>query len=98
MTKKGTGYFAAWIASNGRSGFPKPRELYDEGDIISVEQTGEGWDKDGNDSAPVKEGFHIHPYGGFTYVSQDKRKVALVIESSKQVFSGLLRSWGVSDD
>lgn len=94
MTKrKSTGYYAAWIASNGRSGFPKPRALYPDDYVES-----RGWDKGGNDPAPLEEGFHLNEYGGFTYVSKTEEDVALVIESARQVFSGLLRSWGVSDE
>lgn len=92
--REDTGYYAAWIASNGRSGFKNPRKLYS----LDWDRDNEGWDKGGNDVAPLEDGFHPNEYGGFTYVSQFKDRVALVIESSRQVFSGLLRSWGVSDD
>lgn len=97
MTKrKSTGYYAAWIASNGRSGFPKPRKLYNLDEAWDI--TNDGWDRGGNDVAPLEEGFHPNDYGGFTYVSKSEDNVALVIESARQVFSGLLRSWGVSDE
>lgn len=95
MSRKSTGYYAAWIASNGRSSFKKPRSLYQSG---WSENKDEGWDKGGNHSASIdEEGFEQCEYGGFTYVSMSEGEVALVIETARQVFSGLLRSWGVRD-
>ncbi len=93
-----TEFYAAWIASNGRSGFKKPQVLYvGDWQRLNDEEPTSGWQKSGNADAPLAEGFHHHEYGAFEYVSKDRAKVQLVIDTAGAVFKGLCMAWGVKD-
>lgn len=94
-----TEFYAAWIASNGRSSFKRPHPLYvGDWQRWDGEEPKEGWHKGGNLSATLAEGFHHHEnYGSFEYVSKDRAKVQLVIDASQAVFKGLCLAWGVKD-
>lgn len=97
MAEKGgwTGLYAAWISSNGRSYFDKPRKLYD-----TDWDSSDFWDKGGNNSVDsrIAENETFSPvaeWGGFAYVNSDPEKVRLVIEACGMVLESIAKSWGL---
>lgn len=100
MTDNKTDYFACWIATNGRSVWKKPQRLY----TTDWHEDGDnGWQRKGDDDAPLAVGFHRpgykeEPYAHYTYVDTDKEKVQLVIDAATRVTESIAIAWGFKDD
>lgn len=93
-----TDLFCAWIASNGRSEFKTPQRLYySDWDFGSGPTT--LWHKGGNDYDPAGVlGFSLYEFGGFSYASESKADVQLVIDTAEKVLASIARSWGLIDE
>lgn len=97
MSKKFTGYYAAWFKGTERSWFKKPQKLYYLSDIFE-DDTPTGWQKGGNHDAPLTNGFHPFAYGGSgcrVFVSDDEKEVETVIRAVNEVMAATYEIYGV---
>lgn len=97
MSKKFTGYYAAWFKGTERSWFKKPQKLYLLDDFGVMDET-TGWHKDGNHDAPLSEGFHSFAFEGSgcrVFVSKSEEEVALVIRAVNEVMNAVYEIYGV---
>ena len=95
--RKWSGYYAAWLAHNGRSAWPKPRKLYHSEERWQFDDRPETlWDADGNDcvSAAVLGGF-ADDGASIVFTSKRREDVALIIETGDQLLSAHCRAWGL---
>jgi len=92
-----SGYYAAWLGSNGRTAWPKPRKLYHSEEAWQFDRRPENlWDADGNDyvSSDILDGFAENG-AGVVFTSKRREDVALVIQAGDQILSAHCRAWGL---